>query len=75
MRNQVEKARRITEEQKVLLDKIQHVHRFFQGLEKVCDAVEDVSHACPLSSVTSNAAFRFIRISRLLRPPYSRYTK
>lgn len=43
LREQVEKARRITEEQKVVLDKIRHVHVFFQGLETVCSAVKGVS--------------------------------
>lgn len=38
----MENARRITEEQKVVLDKIRHVHRFFEGLEVVCSAIEDV---------------------------------
>lgn len=38
----MENARRITEEQKVVLDKIKHVHRFFEGLEVVCSAIEDV---------------------------------
>ena len=29
----------------MVLDKLRHVHRFFQGLEKVSDAVGDVSQA------------------------------
>ena len=41
-------ARRITEEQKVILDKVRHVHRFLQGLGTVCGAVEDVSEAAHL---------------------------
>ena len=39
----VENARKITKEQKVILDRIKNVHRFFQSLETVCDAMEDVS--------------------------------
>lgn len=39
----MEKARRITEEQKAVLDKVRHVHVLFQGLETVCSAVKDVS--------------------------------
>ena len=76
LREQVEKARRITEEQKVILDKIKHVHVFFQGLESVCGAVEDVSEATLLwiRSVPDDAR-RSIRISRLLRPPYFHYTR
>lgn len=42
MRDQVETARRITEEQKTVLDKIRHIHRFFGGLEVICEAMEDV---------------------------------
>lgn len=42
MRDQVENARRITEDQKVVLDKIRHVHGLFKGLEAVCNAIEDV---------------------------------
>ena len=36
-------AIRITKGQKVVLDKIRHVHSFFENLEGVCSAVEDVS--------------------------------
>lgn len=43
VRERVEEARRVTEDQKVVLDKIRHVHRFFKSLEVVCSAVEDVS--------------------------------
>ena len=43
LRERVEDARRITEEQKVVLDQIRHVHRFFQGLETICNGLEDVS--------------------------------
>ena len=42
MREQVESARRITGDQKVVLDRIKHVHGFFKGFEVVCSAVEDV---------------------------------
>lgn len=35
-------ARRITEEQKMVLDKIRYLHRFFESLEVVCEAMEDV---------------------------------
>ena len=43
LRERIENARRITEGQKVVLDGIKHVHRFFQVLEQVCGAVDDVS--------------------------------
>ena len=70
LRHQVENARKITEEQKVILDKIRHVHRFFQGLETVCDVVNDVSIATlRVGHHFFNEAIRFIRISKLLRPP------
>ena len=51
MREQVENARRITEDQKVLLDKIKHVHGFFEGFEVLSSAVEDVRvlNICDLS--------------------------
>ena len=42
MREQLESARRITRDEKVVLDKIKHVHEFFKGFEDVCDAIEDV---------------------------------
>ena len=42
MREQAEIARRITGDQKVVLEKIKHVHEFFKSLEVVCSAVEDV---------------------------------
>ena len=42
MREQVESARRITGDQKVVLDKIKHVHGFFKSFEVTCDAIEDV---------------------------------
>lgn len=42
MKEQLEIARRITEDQKVVLDKIKHVHGFFRCLEVVCSAIEDV---------------------------------
>lgn len=76
LREQVEKARRITVEQKVVLDKIRHIHRYFQGLELVCEAVEDVSLAClPEFSVTYKDTHRSIRISRPPRSPSFHYTE
>ena len=42
MRKQVEIARRITGDQRVVLDRIKHVHGFFKGFEVVCSAIEDV---------------------------------
>lgn len=47
LRDQVENARRITEEQRVVLDKLRRVHQFFRGFEAVCENVEDVSQAAP----------------------------
>lgn len=38
----MENARRITAEQKVLLDKIRHVHRFFEELDVLCNSVKEV---------------------------------
>lgn len=43
LREQVEHARRITKEQKVVLDRINHVHRFFEHLDVACNAVKEVS--------------------------------
>ena len=43
MRDRVESARRITEDQKVVLEKIKHVHEFFKSFEVVSSAIEDVS--------------------------------
>ena len=50
MREQTEIARRITGDQKVVLDRIKYVHEFFKSLEVVCSAVEDVraSDICEL---------------------------
>lgn len=47
----MEKARKITEDQKVVLDKIKHVHGFFKTFETVSSAVEDVRalNICDLS--------------------------
>lgn len=44
LRERVEEARRITEDQKVLLDKIRRVYRFFESLEVACRAVGSVSN-------------------------------
>lgn len=45
MQGQIDKARRITAEQKVLLDKIRHVDRFFQELDVLCNSVKEVSYS------------------------------
>ena len=45
LRERVEHARRITEEQKVVLDKINRVHRFFEQLDVVCNSVKEVSNS------------------------------
>lgn len=45
LRDRVEGARRITEEQKAILDKIRGVHRFFQHLEEICNSIKEVSQA------------------------------
>ena len=52
MREQVERVRRITEGQKVVLDRIKHVHEFFKNFEVVCRAIEDVRalDICELSN-------------------------
>ena len=46
----MENARKITEEQKVILDKIKHVHRFFEELDILCNAVKEVSYLTSGSS-------------------------
>ena len=38
----MQQARRIIEEQKLVLDKLRYVYGFFGGLEVACGAVEDV---------------------------------
>lgn len=43
IRDQMENALRITEELKVILDKIRHVHKFFEGLQVMCSALDEVS--------------------------------
>lgn len=43
LRERVEHARRITKEQKVVLDKINRFHRFFEHLDGVCNSVKEVS--------------------------------
>ena len=52
LREQVESARRITGDQKVVLDRIKHVHGFFKSFEVACGAVEDVRalDICELSN-------------------------
>lgn len=42
LREQVELARRITEEQKAVFVKLRRAHMFFGSLEAACGAVEDV---------------------------------
>lgn len=47
----MEKARRITAEQKVVLDKIRHVHRFFEDLDVLCNSVKEVRDSDSLQFV------------------------
>ena len=47
----MEDARRITAEQKVVLDKIRHLHRFFEDLEALSDCVKEVRDSASLQSV------------------------
>lgn len=55
-RNQVEKARRITAEQKVVLDKIRNAHRFFEDLDILCNSVKEVRNSASLLPVYDNNA-------------------
>ena len=51
LRDQVEGARVITEGQEVVLDKIECVHRFFQELEVLCNAVKEVKFSTLVDSL------------------------
>ena len=51
LREQVEDARRITEDQKVVLDKIKRVHRFFEHLDVLCNSVKEVRYSPSLQSL------------------------
>ena len=48
LRERVEHARSITKEQKVILDKIKGLHRFFEQLDLVCNSVKEVSNLTSL---------------------------
>lgn len=58
LRARVEHARRITEEQKVVLDKIRRIHRFFEHLDLVCNSVKEVSNSICLKLFRSSYACR-----------------
>lgn len=75
LREQVEQARKVTEEQKVVLDKIRHIHRFFEGLEVVCGAVEDVRTLLVISFRKINDARSSIHTLKLCLQLFFHYTR
>lgn len=69
----MEDARRITEEQKTVLDRMRHVHGLLKGLDAVFSAVEDVSMIARFCFAALSRAYSFTHTLKWLPPQSYRY--